>query len=161
LKPIVFNPIGVIHTPFPEPRGAPIQPSRSKQAKGSVEVFSEFVPGIKDLDGFSHIVLLYHFHLSRGFDLEVKPFLDDQLRGLFATRAPRRPNGIGLSVVRLERIEGNTLHIMDVDMVEGTPLLDIKPHVPTFGEPEKYRIGWLEGKARRAVDTDADDRFTD
>lgn len=160
METLTFNPIGVIHTPFKVPKGAPIQPRRSGGAQGTIELLPEFEPGLADLDGFSHILLLYWLHLSEGYKLKVVPFLDDQERGLFATRAPRRPNPIGLSVVSLERIEGRTLHIKNVDMVEGTPLLDIKPYVPSFDEAEEIRIGWLQGAARRADKTDADDRFS-
>jgi len=159
MQPVTFNPIGTIHTPFKQPRGTPIQPWRSSHAKGSVEVFPEYVDGLKDLEGFSHIVLLYFFHLSKGYNLSVIPYLDNQQRGLFATRAPRRPNGIGLSVVRLVKVEGGSLEIEDVDMVDGTPLLDIKPYVPLFEKVKDVRMGWLEEKADRAKGTKADDRF--
>jgi len=161
MKPVTFHPIGLIHTPFREPEGTPIQPWRSSHARGTIEILPEYIPGLKDLDGFSHVVLLYQFHLSEGFQLLVVPYLDNQPRGLFATRAPRRPNGIGLSVVRLLEIEGGTMHIEDVDMVDGTPLLDIKPFVPAFEKVEDCRLGWLEGRSERAEDTSADDRFID
>ncbi len=159
MQRIVFEPIGIIHTPFAQPKGAPIQPSRSSHAKGHIELRPELVDGLRDLDGFSHIALIYFLHLSHGFDLSVVPFLDTQPRGLFATRAPRRPNAIGLSIVRLVSIDGATLHIEDVDMLDGTPLLDIKPYVPTFDDVPDVRLGWLEGRAHRAEDTSADDRF--
>jgi tRNA-Thr(GGU) m(6)t(6)A37 methyltransferase TsaA len=159
MQEIVYRPIGVIHTPFKEPKGAPIQPVASGGTAGRAELLPEYEPGIKDLEGFSHVILLYHLHLSRGYDLQVTPFLDDELRGLFATRAPRRPNPIGLSVVRLERIEGHTLHVLDVDMVDGTPLLDVKPYAPTFRDVEEYRVGWLAGKNDEARRRKADDRF--
>ncbi len=158
---IEFSPIGIINTPFKEPKGAPIQPRRSRGAEGTITIRPEYVEGLADLDGFSHIILLYHLHLSTGFNLKVVPFLDTVKRGLFATRAPRRPNPIGLSVVRLEKIEGAVLHIKDVDMVDGTPLLDIKPYVPTFDDTVEFRTGWLENAARRAKETSADDRFED
>jgi len=158
---ITFEPIGIIHTPFAQPKGAPIQPSRSSHAKGRIELRPELADGLRDLDGFSHITLIYFLHLSRGFELAVVPFLDTQPRGLFATRAPRRPNAIGLSTVRLVSVDGATLHIEDVDMVDGTPLLDIKPYVPAFDELSDFRQGWLEGRARRAGKTSADDRFAD
>lgn len=158
---IEFSPIGTINTPFKEPKGTPIQPRRSEGAAGTITILPEYVDGLADLDGFSHIVLLYHLHLSKGFKLKVVPFLDTVKRGLFATRAPRRPNPIGLSVVRLEKIEGAVLHIRDVDMVDGTPLLDIKPYVPTFDDAANFRTGWLEDAAKRAKDTSADDRFED
>lgn len=156
---ITFTPIGVIHTPFDKPKGAPIQPRRSGGAEGTIELLPEYVPGLSDLDGFSHIVLLYWLHLSSGYKLKVVPFLDDVQRGLFATRSPRRPNPIGLSVVELKRIDDNVLHIRHVDMIDGTPLLDIKPYVPDFDDVSEIRIGWLEAKARRSSDTSADERF--
>jgi tRNA-Thr(GGU) m(6)t(6)A37 methyltransferase TsaA len=160
MEDILMKPIGTIHTPFKEPKGTPIQPRRSGGTEGTVEVFPEYSEGLADLDGFSHVILLYQFHLSEGYCLKVVPFLDDRDRGLFATRAPRRPNPIGLSVVRLEQINDNVLLIKDVDIVDGTPLLDIKPYVPVFDEAADIRTGWLEAVARRSRSTDADDRFS-
>ena len=145
-EPIIYKPIGVIHTPFKEPRGIPIQPQRGRDVTGTVEVFEAYEEALADLAGFSHIILLYHLHLSEGYSLKVTPFLDTELRGLFATRAPRRPNPIGLSVVRLDRIDGCTLRIRDLDMVDGSPLLDIKPYVRPFDPAERLRLGWLEGR---------------
>ena len=156
---IELSPIGVVHTPFSTRKGMPIQPAGAKGTNGTVEVYPEYREGLKDLDGFSHIVLLYHFHRSEGCELTVIPFMDTTPRGLFATRAPKRPNPIGLSVVLLDGIENGVLHIRNVDMLDGTPLLDIKPAVPEFGPPEKMRMGWLE-EARKGVGTHrADDRF--
>jgi tRNA-Thr(GGU) m(6)t(6)A37 methyltransferase TsaA len=129
---ISFRPIGIIHSPFTNPAGMPIQPTGAEGVPGRVVIDPACRDGLKDLDGFSHIHLLYAFHLADGFTLHVKPFLDNRLRGVFSTRAPRRPNAIGLSVVRLVRIEENILHIEDVDVIDGTPLLDIKPYVPAF-----------------------------
>jgi tRNA (adenine37-N6)-methyltransferase len=139
----IMRPIGVIHSPFQEKEQTPIQPSRS-QAKGQVEVYPEFAAGLEDIEGFSHIILLYVFHQSSGFTLRVKPFLDDQQHGLFATRYPKRPNPIGISVVRLARREGNILEIEGVDVLDGTPLLDIKPYVSEFDLRNVTRSGWLE-----------------
>ena len=156
---VTYKPIGVIRSPFMDPEGTPIQPSAAQGVTGTVELEQEFAAGLKDLDGFSHIVLIYHFHLSKGHSLEVKPFLDDVLRGVFATRAPRRPNAVGLSVVRLVGIDGSTLHIEDVDIVDGTPLLDIKPHVPEFDCRQTARIGWLIGRVGLASSIVADGRF--
>ena len=156
---IEFLPIGIIHTPFMELEGMPIQPPGAAGVKGTIEVFENFRSGLKDLDGFSHIILLYHFHHSHGFNLHVVPFLDSEERGLFATRAPKRPNPIGLSVVQLDKIKDGTLFIRNVDVLDGTPLLDIKPYVPEFDAQEKVRTGWL-GKARKTVSNrKADDRF--
>jgi tRNA-Thr(GGU) m(6)t(6)A37 methyltransferase TsaA len=159
MNEIIFKTIGVIHTSYDDIRGIPIQPSAGKGIKGTVEVFQEYADGLKDLDGFSHIILLYHFHLSKGYQLEVKPFLDDNLRGLFSTRAPRRPNNLGLSVVKLNRIENNILHIENVDMVNDTPLLDIKPFIPDFDPVENIKIGWLAKSKHKLSTKKADDRF--
>ncbi len=143
----VMKPIGVIHSPFTEKDQTPIQASRS-QAIGYVKVFPEFAGGLQDLEGFSHIILLYAFHCSTGYSLQVKPFLDDQLRGLFATRHPCRPNPIGLSVVRLLARRENILDIEGVDMLDGTPLLDIKPYVPEFDVRGDVRTGWYAHRSK-------------
>ena len=106
----------------------PIQPSGAKGVAGTIEISPDFIEGLKDLDGFSHIILIYHFHLSKEYTLSVKPFMDDKLRGVFATRAPRRPNPIGISVVKLIKVEPrNLLYTENLDIIDGTPLLDIKP----------------------------------
>lgn len=136
-----MRPIGIIHSPFTEKSKTPIQASRS-QARGVVEVFPEFAEGLQDLEGFSHIFLLYVFHESSGYALLTKPFLDNKLHGLFATRYPFRPNQIGLSVVRLTARQANTLEIEGVDMLDGTPLLDIKPYVEEFDVWSGTRSGW-------------------
>jgi tRNA-Thr(GGU) m(6)t(6)A37 methyltransferase TsaA len=156
---ISYQPIGVIHTPFTDPKGMPIQPPGAAGVKGTVEVFEAFRPALKDLDGFSHVILLYHFHRARPFQPHVVPFLDSQPRGLFATRAPNRPNPIGLSVVRLLEIKGSTLHVEDIDILDGTPLLDIKPYVPGFDPQTDIKTGWLDQRARTAATTKSDDRF--
>ena len=137
----LMRPIGVIHTPFTEKADTPVQASRS-QAKGSVEIYPEFADGLQDLEGLSHIFMLYIFHASEGYSLVVKPFLDDRKHGLFATRYPYRPNPIGLSLVELVGRNGNTQEIEGVDMLDGTPLLDIKPYVPEFDVRNEVRIGW-------------------
>jgi len=144
---ILMRPIGVIHSPFTDKSQTPIQASRS-QARGVVEVYPEYVEGLQDLEGFSHIFLLYAFHESVDYSLLVKPFLDNQLRGLFATRYPARPNPIGLSVVRLTARKGNTLEVEGVDMLDGTPLLDIKPYVTDFDLRTDTRSGWYETRNR-------------
>ena len=137
----------------------PIQPSGALGIKGTVELFAEYSPGLKDIDGFSHIILVYHFHLSRGYALEVKPFLEEEIHGIFAIRAPARPNPIGISVVRLVGVKDNVLQIEDVDIVDGTPLLDIKPYVPDFDQREAERIGWLWNKSQNARKYKSDNRF--
>jgi tRNA (adenine37-N6)-methyltransferase len=156
---IEFTPIGVIHTPFSDIKGMPVQPAGAAGVKGTVEVFEMYRDGLKDLDGFSHILLLYHLHRSRGFNLRVIPFLDTVMRGLFATRAPRRPNAIGVSVVRLAGMDHGMLNIENVDMLSGTPLLDIKPYVPDFDAPVDIKTGWLEEARKAVANQKADDRF--
>jgi tRNA-Thr(GGU) m(6)t(6)A37 methyltransferase TsaA len=143
----VMSPIGVIHSLFTDKSQTPIQASRS-QAVGQVEVYPEFVGGLLDVEGFSHIILLYVFHCSSGYALRVKPFLDDHLRGLFATRHPCRPNPVGLSVVRLLERRGAILEIEGVDVLDGTPLLDIKPYVPDFDVRAEARTGWYARRSR-------------
>jgi len=159
LDQIVFKPIGIIHTPFTNREGMPIQPSGAEGVRGTVEIAPEFAAGLKDLDGFSYIMLIYHFHLSSGYELEVVPFMDDTPRGVFATRAPKRPNGIGVSVVKLLKVEGNVLEVEDLDVIDGTPLLDIKPFVPDIDNREGGSSGWLSGKAMKMRTKKSDGRF--
>ncbi len=141
-----FQPIGLIHSPFTNRHQTPIQPNRSPEG-GQVVLLPEYEAGLQDLDGFSHIILLYHFHRADpGFELSVTPFLDDAPKGLFATRYPRRPNSIGLSVVRLVRREGRVLHVDGIDVLDGTPLLDVKPYVPAFDAFPDATLGWLDGR---------------
>jgi tRNA-Thr(GGU) m(6)t(6)A37 methyltransferase TsaA len=140
-----IKPIGIIHSPFKSREDTPIQPFRSR-ATGQVEVFKEYQEGLDDIEGFSHIILIYWFHKSEGYVLKVKPFLDDTLRGVFATRAPNRPNQIGISVVKLLERNENILYVEGIDVLDGTPLLDIKPHVPDFESGDIVKIGWLKGK---------------
>lgn len=140
---IKYQYIGTIHSPFKETGDMPIQPGGAGGIKGTVEIKPEYVGGLKDIDGFSHIILIYHFHLSNDYSLEVIPFLDEHPKGVFSTRAPKRPNPIGLSIVKLINVENNVLYIENVDIVDNTPLLDIKPYVPKFDAPGEVRIGWL------------------
>ncbi len=156
---IVYEPIGTIHTPFKTPEGVPIQSSGGKDIEGIAELHEEFQQGLSDLDGFSHVYLIYHFHLAEGYSLKVVPFMDSSERGVFATRAPRRPNSIGLSLVRVKAIDGNRLYFVGVDMVDGTPLLDIKPYVPGFEAYGDIRIGWLKRHIHKVKHFKADDRF--
>jgi len=160
MDPIQYHPIGIIHTPHKTTEGTPIQATGAKGVAGRIEIFPEYTAGLADLAGFSHIHILYHFHLSKKFSLTVKPFLDDQKRGLFATRAPSRPNPIGLSVVRLIRIRENSLEIQDVDVVDGTPLLDIKPYVPAFDIRKVDQFGWIEKKTGEIEEVVDDGRFS-
>lgn len=156
---ICYSPIGIIHTPFQKLAGMPIQASGAADVRGWIELLPAYRPGLKDLDEFSHLILLYHLHGLNGFELEVTPFLDNQPHGVFATRAPRRPNPIGLSVVRLEGIEPDRINILDVDILDGTPLLDIKPYVPSFDIRYDALSGWFTGKEGREKQVRADDRF--
>jgi len=159
LREMRVKPIGIIRTPFQEPTGTPIQPSRSGGAKGTVEVFPEYGDGLKDLDGFERIWLIYWFDRAPEPQLLVIPFLHDRERGVFATRAPSRPNAIGMSVVRLLQVVSNTLEVADVDILDGTPLLDIKPYVAEFDCHSVEKSGWLDQtRVRRSV---ADGRFTE
>ncbi len=145
---IIMQPIGVIHSPFKEKGQTPIQASRS-QATGAVEIDPKFLDGLQDLEGFSHIFLLYAFHCSSGYSLRVKPFLDHKEHGLFATRYPCRPNPIGISLVRLLSRKENILTIEGVDVLDNTPLLDIKPYVPDFDVRTDVRIGWYETRSKQ------------
>lgn len=154
-----ISPIGIIETPFTDLEGMPIQPSGAADVMGTIVVDKAFEQGLSDLDGFSHIILLYHFHQSKGYKLMVKPFLDDQKRGLFSTRAPRRPNPVGLSIVRLIKREGNTIKIKGIDVLSGTPLIDIKPYVPEFDTKDVTAVGWLEKNQKQARSLKSDDRF--
>ena len=156
---IIYIPIGIIHSPFKEPKGTPIQPKAARDVEGMIEIFPEYEKGLKDIEGFSHIILIYHFHLSKAYSLEVKPYMDNKLHGLFSTRAPSRPNPIGLSVVRLAEVKRNKLYIKDVDIVDGTPLLDIKPYIPEFGSEDIIEKGWLEKNISKLPDSKDDGRF--
>jgi tRNA-Thr(GGU) m(6)t(6)A37 methyltransferase TsaA len=158
-KTLRYTQIGIIHTPFTTPEGTPIQPMAAQGAEGRVEVFQTYCDGLKDLDGFTHIYLIYNFHLVNKSTLQVKPFLDDEKRGIFSTRAPIRPNPIGMSVVELLQIEKNMLYIKDLDIVDGTPLLDIKPYVPDFDHREAGKIGWLQKHTKRLPGSKDDGRF--
>ena len=158
---IQYRPIGIIHTPYKTPQGTPIQPPASKGVEADVEVFEEYAEGLTDLGGFSHIYLIYHFHLSRKFSLKVKPFLDDASHGLFSTRAPSRPNAIGLSIVELIGKEKNTLRVKNIDVLDGTPLLDIKPYVPGFDIRKVHKIGWMEKKIKNLDEAEDDGRFAE
>jgi len=159
IEPIIYRPIGVIRSPFKAPEGTPIQPAGAKGVVGRVELLPEYKEGLKDIDGFSHIILVYHFHLSRRSSLLVRPYMDDEVHGVFATRAPSRPNPIGISIVRLVGIDGDILHIQDVDTVDGTPLLDIKPYVPAFDIRKVERFGWLERNVHKLAQARDDGRF--
>ncbi len=160
MNEIKYKPIGVIHSPFKEPKGVPIQPAGAQGIDGTVELFPEYTEGLKDVEGFSHLILIYHFHLSKESPLKVKPYMDNKVHGVFAMRGPSRPNSIGISIVRLVRVEGNILHVQDIDIVDGTPLLDIKPYVPEFDIREIEKTGWLEKNVHKLSTSKDDGRFT-
>lgn len=160
--PITMQPIGVIRTPFTDMANTPIQPLAASGVPGQIEVWPEFADGLADLEGFSHITLVYCFHRISGYALRVVPFMDTNERGIFATKAPKRPNRIGLSTVRLRAVRGHLLEVEDVDMLDGTPLLDIKPFYPRFDNREDARIGWLEPARDLPLEQlKADNRFAD
>jgi tRNA-Thr(GGU) m(6)t(6)A37 methyltransferase TsaA len=156
---ITYESIGTIHSPFKEREGMPIQSKGATGVKGQVAVNEELLAGLQDLNGFSHIFLIYHFHKSTGFDLLVMPFLDKTKRGIFATRAPRRPNAIRVSVVKLLSIEKNILNIENVDILDGTPLLDIKPYVSKFDSNKTDKDGWVGNRRFKLNEIKSDNRF--
>lgn len=159
IKEVKYKPIGIIHSPFKEAKSMPIQSSGAKGVAGTLEILPEYCIGLRDVDGFSHIILLYHFHLAHGSSLEVRPYMDGKPHGVFATRMPGRPNAIGVSVVRLVRVDGCLIHIEDVDVLDGTPLLDIKPYVTDFDVRVTEREGWLSGISGGVCEKKSDGRF--
>ena len=156
-----IRPIGVIRTPFESVAGIPVQPLSGKGIRGMIILREEYAEGLKDLDGFSHATLIYHLHRAAAPALRVVPFMDDEEHGIFATRSPRRPNRIGISTVRILKVDKNEIEIEDLDMIDGTPLLDIKPFFPEFDNRHGGRAGWLEKrKGENKEGCRSDDRFT-
>ena len=156
---VVYRPVGIIHSPFKTIEGVPIQPCAAKGIQGKIEMNREYTAGLNGLSEFSHIILIYHLHLSKGLSLEVVPFLDNKSHGVFATRVPRRPNPIGISLVKMIRIEDNSIIVENIDIVDGTPLLDIKPYVGMFDRVENATIGWYQARIDKAEMTKSDSRF--
>ncbi len=156
---ISYSPIGTIHSPFKDLSDMPIQPTGEASAPGTVTLDPRYEPALKDLEGFSHLILIYHLHQAKRVDLTVTPFMDSEPRGLFATRAPTRPNPIGISIVALRRIDGNVLELENLDILDDTPLLDIKPYIPEFDAPQDVRCGWLDNSERDVRRARSDDRF--
>ena len=153
MEEIVYRPIGIIHTKFTEKGHTPIQSIFAQDARGEIEVFPEYATGLKCIDGFSHLILTYHFHLAEGYSLLEKPFLDGtEDRGIFSIRHFRRPNPIGLSIVRLDKVRGNILQIGEVDIIDGTPLLDIKPFVHQFDNRANAKSGWVDNQHLEAIE---------
>ena len=159
MKRISYIAIGIIHTPFNSIENVPIQPSAAQGIQGHIILDNSYIDGLSDLDGFSHCYLLYHFHRSDSYNLKVRPFLDEKYRGVFATRAPKRPNAIGLSVVKLTGIKGNRVDIENVDMLDGTPLLDIKPYIPDMENVQNIKLGWISNNLDQLNSKRSDDRF--
>jgi tRNA-Thr(GGU) m(6)t(6)A37 methyltransferase TsaA len=159
IENIQYTPIGIIHSSFHVNENMPIQPISENSGEGYIELFPEFLPCLKDIEGFSHLILIYHLHKVKGYDLLVKPFMENEFHGIFATRAPARPNPIGLSTVRLLRIDDNQLYVENLDVLDGTPLLDIKPFLRQFDKRENAISGWLENKSDVRKYT-ADNRFS-
>ena len=144
MKEIILKPIGIIRTPYRNQKGMPIQGKFKEGMTGRAEIFPEYEKGLKDIEGFSHLILVYHFNRASGEKLLGKPFLEDVTHGIFSIRSPNRPNHIGVSVVKLERVEGSAIIFSEVDIMDETPLLDIKPYVSYFDVRENVRNGWLD-----------------
>jgi tRNA-Thr(GGU) m(6)t(6)A37 methyltransferase TsaA len=160
MSSFTFKQIGTIHSPYRDTAGMPIQPPGAKGAEGTVEILPEYEEALSDLEGFSHVILLYVFHRTGGYIPLVTPFMDSKPRGLFSTRAPKRPNPVGISMVRLKKIDKTTLHVENIDVLDGTPLLDVKPYVPEFDlPPGRIRTGWLERAKGLVKGKKADGRF--
>jgi tRNA-Thr(GGU) m(6)t(6)A37 methyltransferase TsaA len=159
--PVTLTPIGVVRTPFAHHEGMPIQTVAAQGVSGHIELDPAYEDALADLDGFTHLHLITYLHRTGGVSLRVTPYLDTERRGVFATRSPKRPNPIGLSIVRLVRIEGAIIHIEEVDLLDGTPLLDIKPYVPPFDDRADARYGWFEQRAHNVHRVRADARFAE
>ncbi|BEP56795.1 tRNA (N6-threonylcarbamoyladenosine(37)-N6)-methyltransferase TrmO [Variovorax sp. V118] len=159
IDPVVCRPVGVVRSRFTETSGMPIQTAGAPDEVGRLEVFAEFAPGLRDIEGFDYLILVTHLHRCVHERLEVVPFLDDATHGVFATRAPARPNRLGLSIVRLTAVEGTTLHFSGNDMIDGTPVLDIKPYVPRFDVRETERVGWFGARLDQLPRTRSDGRM--
>ncbi len=151
--------IGTIHTPFEKPADMPIQPKGAAEVIGTVELNEQYIEGLADLDGFSHIYLLYEFHKAQRTALTVTPFMDTVPRGVFATRSPLRPNHIGISIVQLVGIEKNILTVRGIDILNGSPLLDIKPYIAAFDAVQQSRSGWMKGSEEEVSAMRSDQRF--
>jgi tRNA (adenine37-N6)-methyltransferase len=156
---IIYKPIGIIHSPFKTIDGIPIQPAAAEGIQGEVKVNKEYSDGLKSLEEFSHIILIYHFHLTNGYKLKVVPFMDDVEHGLFATRAPGRPNPVGISVVKLKSISDNVIKVENIDVIDETPLLDIKPYISRFDNVNAEKNGWVSKIKNEVGSMKSDKRF--
>jgi tRNA (adenine37-N6)-methyltransferase len=151
--------IGIIHSPFTNLKDMPIQPKGAKNTIGTIEINPEYEEGLDDLNGFSHIYLLYIFHEAARTSLKVTPFMDKTVRGVFSTRSPLRPNHIGLSIVELVGVEKNLIKVRGIDILNGTPLLDVKPYIESFDAVKNSRSGWMQASASEVAEKRSDDRF--
>lgn len=156
---IIYQPIGIVHSPFKKPEGTPIQPIAAKNTEAIIEIFPEFCEGLIDLEHFSHIYILFHLHLAQKKELMVIPFLDNKAHGVFSTRSPGRPNSIGISVVCLDKIKNNRLFVRNIDILDGSPVLDIKPYIPQFDIFEDAKSGWFTRDQKTIEDKKDDGRF--
>lgn len=156
---ICYRPIGKLHSPYKSPKGTPIQPFSAEGVKRRVEIFPDYRAGLEDLGGFSHVILIYYFHMAGESDLEIKPYMDDECHGVFATRSPARPNPVGISTVKLNKIEKGVLYLEDVDVIDGTPVLDVKPSVVEFNQPDEADRGWLEENVHKLEESKDNGRF--
>lgn len=154
-----IKPIGVIHSPYKSLINMPIQPKSAPDVEGQLEIYDEYSEGLKDLEGFSHVYILFSFHKASRTELIVKPFMDENLRGVFSTRSPLRPNHIGISLVEIVKIENNIVTFKGVDTLDGTPLLDIKPYIKKFDTVDKSTSGWQKEKPQDITGIKSDDRF--
>ena len=144
MKQITMTPIGIIRSPYKQVKDIPIQGKLKPEVKAYIELKDEYAPGLKDLGGFSHAIIIYYFHMSQKEEVVGKPFLEDKKHGIFAIRSPHRPNHIGLSVVKIEALEENKLHFSEVDILDQTPVLDIKPYVKHFDVRDNTTSGWID-----------------
>jgi len=158
VNPVIYKPIGVIYSPFKNRVGIPRQAVGATEVSAKIEIFGEYIDGLSDLDGFSHVIVIFHMHLIERSSLKASPPWDNKEHGVFSTCSPFRPNPIGISVVRLESIDRNILNISCIDMADGTPVLDIKPYVPDLNPTKDIRLGWLNGRVKGMNKSKSGDR---
>jgi tRNA-Thr(GGU) m(6)t(6)A37 methyltransferase TsaA len=153
-----YRPVGTVRSPFKTGEGTPRQAVGAEGSQGTIEIDPAFAEGLADLDGFSHLLVVFHMNQVTECHLTAHPPWDRKPHGVFSTCSPYRPNPIGVSVVTLDRVEGTTLHIRNLDMLDGTPVLDVKPYVPDLFPREEVRVGWLEGRVRGMTGSRSGDR---
>jgi len=158
VQTIQYYPVGRIVSPFKDTVGVPRQAAGARDVGAKIEVFEEFTAGLRDLDGFSHIVVVFHFHMVTRSSLTAHPPWDKGDHGVFATRSPYRPNPTGVSIVRLDGVDGSVLQISGVDMIDGSPVLDIKPYIPELNPSGSVKVGWLAGKMDGMIRSCSGDR---